>query len=239
MSGKQAHYLLPLLPLFAIVVTRLFYTSHDRLASRPIAEAISAAVVIAALWIAPTIADQYELLTPFAELSRWWSLPLIPVAIAGFIVRFPTPAHRVRWGALGWTLIIAVGHTALFQAVHDGYDVTRTAQQINKLQQHNVPVAFLGKYAGQFQYAGRLQRPIDVLANDQALSHWLRQHPDGYVVISRDRSQSTYHPSTRSSPPHLRDLKANRMELWAVADLDDVASSRLGLTQRREGAKVR
>jgi 4-amino-4-deoxy-L-arabinose transferase-like glycosyltransferase len=238
MSGKQAHYLLPLLPLFAIILTRLLYTGQDRLASRPIAEAISAAVVIAALWIVPAIADQHEMLEPFAGLSRYWSLPLIPVAIAGLIVRFPTPAHRIRWGALGWTLTIAIGHTALFQAVHDGYDVTRTAQQISKLQHQNVPVAFLGKYAGQFQFAGRLERPIDVLANDQALTDWLCQHPNGYVVISRDRSQTTEHPSTLSSPAHLRDLKANRMELWAVADLHDANSARLGLTQRREGAKA-
>jgi hypothetical protein len=55
------------------------------------------------------------------------------------------------------------------------------AQRLKSLEEQGRPVAHLGKYHGQFQFLGRLSRPVASVTED-ALAAWLVQHPDGYVV---------------------------------------------------------
>lgn len=63
-------------------------------------------------------------------------------------------------------------------------DVARAAAAIADWQAQGRAVAFYGRYEGQFEFAGRLQRPPDVL-DAQTLGAWLAAHPDGLVVSRR------------------------------------------------------
>ncbi len=111
---------------------------------------------------------------------------------------------------------MAIGHTAVFQAIGPGYDMTRVAGLVSESQSQGAPVAFVGKYFGQFQFLGRLTEPLDVLESFQEIPQWTAAHPNGYLVISRERGELPHQQVTKVVPPHLQDLKANRLEVWSA-----------------------
>jgi hypothetical protein len=61
------------------------------------------------------------------------------------------------------------------------FDLRPAAARIAALQAAGVPVAHFRIYENQFQYLGRLQRPLPEVWDD-TLKSWSAQHPDGRVV---------------------------------------------------------
>jgi hypothetical protein len=50
------------------------------------------------------------------------------------------------------------------------------------LEQKGIPIANVGKYAGQFQFLGRLHKePEEVAAGD--MEKWFAAHPDGKAIV--------------------------------------------------------
>ena len=46
---------------------------------------------------------------------------------------------------------------------------------------HHRPIAYVGRYAGQFHFLGRLERPFDEVTPEQ-LPGWIANHPTGLVI---------------------------------------------------------
>ena len=61
------------------------------------------------------------------------------------------------------------------------HEVSGAARVIDSAQRQGRAVAHVGPYAGQFQFAGRLQKPLEVLTPEQ-VELWLVGHPDGLLV---------------------------------------------------------
>jgi hypothetical protein len=49
------------------------------------------------------------------------------------------------------------------------------------LQAQNLPLAQIGKYYGQFQFIGRLEKPIEVIQPAE-VQRWARSHPRGRLI---------------------------------------------------------
>ena len=63
------------------------------------------------------------------------------------------------------------------------YDIRPLAQEIGKLQARGVPVANHGDYHAQYQFFGRLEKPIDELATPFEIKPWFEKHPDGVLIM--------------------------------------------------------
>lgn len=120
-SGKQVHYLVPLVPAFALIASRL---------------------------------------TAAAPPGRFSITALAAV------------------GAITYVLLLAGLSHYLWQR----YDITPLAQQIRALQQQGIPVANLDGYHAQYQFAGRLEAPVEEIDKIGRAAEWFAAHPNGVAL---------------------------------------------------------
>jgi hypothetical protein len=128
------------------------------------------------------------LLTPRTSLARLIQMALLPVLLA-----------------LTVNLEFAVSLRPFF-------DVTPLAQQIRHLAKTG-PIAVYGRYDGQFDLAGRLEEPPEILHDTAVALTWAEQNPRG-VVISFFRGGILHLPEKPLYLGHAEDFRA---ALWASA----------------------
>lgn len=81
------------------------------------------------------------------------------------------------------SLIGTVGAYALFAlALYPAFDMRPAAQVLARAEAEGHAIGNLGLYDGQFEFAGRMTRPIERLFEGQALQDWAARHPRGLVI---------------------------------------------------------
>ncbi len=63
------------------------------------------------------------------------------------------------------------------------YDVAPLARKIAELQAAGRAVGNDGVYHAQYQFAGRLDKPIEELSTHVEAERWVEAHPDGAIVL--------------------------------------------------------
>lgn len=180
-SGKQPHYLLPMLPAFALLVARA-------LDGRPMETerwhlALPLAVLVlfgAALVVVPLVGGR--------GLPAWAPLvsPGVGIALLALTLLFALRFQRLfterctTIGLLSLVLFAAL-HFGLSEVARRAYDLGATARYVSGLERQGRPIAFVGKYHGQLHFLGRLRRPFaEIETGTESL--WLLRHPEGKVV---------------------------------------------------------
>lgn len=176
-SGKQVHYLVPILPAFALYAGRVVSTSGPQ-GGAWLPVAMAGVAGVAMLYFA------------FHGIPAFWvegnALPLWPggvlvllaAGLLGPLHGIGTPLAKT---ALAGLATLALGQVWLFQAVGPRYDVHPIAAAVRRAQDAGAPVCHLGSYHGQFHFAGRLTKPLEIVETGR-LAAWLDRHPDGVVV---------------------------------------------------------
>ncbi len=206
-SGKQVKYLLPLLPLIALWLAR-------RAARNAQATVVSDRWFLAAL---PAAAAALILVVPaFAARAAWlgdvspyWALPPVAVAVACGLWRPANLEDAARALALVAVAIVVVLNLAVAPAARASFDLGEISRRIGTLQARGVPVAYLGRYQGQFHFPGRLRQPVAALTAEPARDAWVAAHPQGYLVEYR-RSAGEAAPADLFSRP----WRGGRLVLW-------------------------
>lgn len=186
-SGKQLYYLLSLMPPVALVAARLLPAREISPRRRDLALVALAFVLLAAVLAgAPSFAAAgrlpgwLELLPPLAGL--------VPLAGAAALF-FPAIRNRTvalqRIAAVSVLTLLAL-LWAVGRAAASSYDVSRIAGYLSKLESEGHPIAHAGRYHGEYQFAGRLRRPLEVIEPPE-VDAWLSRHPDGYAVVYANR----------------------------------------------------
>jgi 4-amino-4-deoxy-L-arabinose transferase-like glycosyltransferase len=186
-SGKQPHYLLPLLPGLALLVGRALGISSPRRSRGfvlPLTVLAIAGLVVAGL---PRLwADELFGLAPFwvTRVSPWWGLAIVALALVcgAWASRcFDAPGRARALAVAGATALILI-ELGPARLASRGYDVTPLARHLSVLEREGSAVANLGTYAGQYDFAGRLERrPEEITAAE--VMDWVATHPKGRVVV--------------------------------------------------------
>ncbi len=181
LSGKQPHYLLPIIPLLAILLA-VALTERDDEPQRktslrlPAALCGAAAVLVAALPL--TSAADRLLVTPWSPV--WGAAGALGIFALARAAPWATAIRRLAFFA---PLLALTAEAAFFTANRAAYDPTSAAAFVRRLQDDGHPVARIGAYAGDLHFPGRLAKPIEVLGDDPAAAAaWRTAHPDGYVI---------------------------------------------------------
>jgi 4-amino-4-deoxy-L-arabinose transferase-like glycosyltransferase len=127
------------------------------------------------------------LLTPRASQARLVQLALLPVLLAITV-----------------NLEFAI-------ALRPFFDLRPIALQIRSLEEAGRPVAVFGRYDGEFDLNGRLQRPPEVLHDVPAAVAWAQANPSG-AVVSFFRGGILHLPERPLYLGHAEDFRA---ALWA------------------------
>jgi 4-amino-4-deoxy-L-arabinose transferase-like glycosyltransferase len=177
-GGKQIHYLMPLLPGFAILAGARCRDAEPRRWDA----AVPAGLLLlagAALLIAERLRQTVRLPQWLSEVSPAWGAALLAGAL---LLAFIKEGQR-QVVALSLTcplLLIAV-HLAGAGPLGRRYDLEPVAALLKAGEQAGRPIAFVGPYSGQFHFLGRLDRPFEETTRD-SLAAWAAGHPLGLVV---------------------------------------------------------
>lgn len=180
-SGKQIHYLVPLFPAFALFSGRLL-TRMSR-GSFLLPASVAGLIGIAMLYFA--VAGLPEKLADWGRMPFWPGIMLLMIVpITAWFGR--DPRWRLPSLAILGAAAIALMQVYVAKNIGSSFDVHPIANQIKQLQDGGIPVANAGRYHAQFQFAGRLEKPLEQL-NEDEISPWLDKNPAGVVVMYANR----------------------------------------------------
>lgn len=176
-GGKQFHYLIPLLPPFAIFLAskQSSWAETPHLAQRLIIFCIFS-VLVCLFW---------PLLFPPTHFSYNQLAALIPL-LTGFLIFYYRKSYEMLNKML--FLIIPICGLALLISSKDflyaTFSMEPLAQKISDLQKQHQTVAIWEKYDDQYHFFGRLEGRLKVT---KSLS-WLDNHADAIVLFSGNKN---------------------------------------------------
>jgi 4-amino-4-deoxy-L-arabinose transferase-like glycosyltransferase len=177
-SGKQIHYLVPLFPVFALFAGRLLARAPGGGLWLP--ALLVAAVGAAMVYLAPDgLSGKLDL---WEGLPRWPGAALVLLACAAVWLGRKAEWRMASLASLGAALFALV-QFYVSDSLWRRYDIRPMAQEIRKLQDRGIAVANHGDYHAQYQFFGRLERPVDELLTPFDIKPWFEKHPDGAVVF--------------------------------------------------------
>jgi 4-amino-4-deoxy-L-arabinose transferase-like glycosyltransferase len=228
-GSKRPHYLIPMLPPLALLMGHALRRRPQKETTAsglglPLGATAAIGLLLALIGpLAHTLAASFHLpgLAPWLqEIHPGAGLALCAVVLYLWMSRKPRPG----------LFKLTVASVGLFTAVHVGvlavaspaYDVLPVARYLGGVQAAGHPVAVTGRYQGEFQFGGRLTRPLEVLPDDPAQARaWLADHPMGHVTLRfRDA------PPPELGTPEYR--QAYRGQWLAVYSSDAMGDETLG-----------
>ncbi len=180
-SGKQPYYLRPLGPACALMAARA-------LSARPAAtrrwHAVVATSLLAATGLAVALAGFGLLEAKALEgVSPWAGVAVVLVAVALVARRPAGPVADARGLAVAAVACLALMLAAFSpSALLAAQDLRPLSAVLATAQREGKPVAHAGNYEGQFQFLGRLRRPLEVISREEA-PRWTAGHPDGVLLL--------------------------------------------------------
>ena len=183
-SGKQLHYLLPLYPALALLIGAGLLRQPDV----SVRALLPVSLVIAGLGVlllnAPGMQAERHLPAWVADIPAWGGILLILLAAMLPLAGQAADAERhIRLLAVNGVLVVLILILAVMRPAAPYYDISLPARMIATYQRNHVPVAHIGKYHDQFQFAGRLQQPLTILTPDR-ISAWIEVNPTGRIITT-------------------------------------------------------
>ncbi len=194
MSGKQIHYLLPLLPAAALLMQRVRNVPDDL---RWFALTLAVCLIIVAVVVSLNAFD-----LPTLNINADGLLVIVGLAAMLILAR-----HDLALTA-AFTAIVFVGlHLHGWRSAFVPYDLAWVGSELRA--QGNPHVAFIGLYHGEFTFLGRLDRPVEKITSAD-ISSWRAAHPRGIVIAQTDM----YHRGINTQPDLQQRYRGGMMALW-------------------------
>jgi 4-amino-4-deoxy-L-arabinose transferase-like glycosyltransferase len=182
-SGKQMHYLLPIFPVFALLVARgLSVLDAPRLKPDMLLVVLATAIAGGILLYLPHYAEHHHVAPWISDIPQWGGLGLIAAAVLLILLRRSGTAHEVWRLTLMSAWVVAMLYLAVVRQAGLAYDIRPISQQLKALQDAGVPLAHSGQYHGQYQFIGRLHAAPEIVI-DGNLGPWFAQHPNGKAIV--------------------------------------------------------
>ncbi len=215
-SGKQPHYVLPLIPGVALLVAA--GARVDEKASRfgllPWIVFAGFGLVLFAIFFAKAkIISEFKIASiPDGLGLAVMELGALSVAIgvSGMWRHGRTPNLDIPNLALA-TIVLGIGLNVFAgQNIFRLYDVSPTAMVLATIEEQGRPIGHVGKYHGQFQFLGRLTNPLEVLAATD-IESWANANPNG-VLVGYHRSL----PATVGDTLDRQVFRSRTLVIWEV-----------------------
>ncbi len=181
LPSKQIHYLIPMLPAFALLVARVVGQNAEkpRLAGEWLLPVLFGAIGIFLVYLPKT--PGLSKLNWVQTVQPAWGLSVLAIAI---ILALSVWIKRgLSIAALSTALVTAifVGFIFFFRYAGPAYNLAPAAMQVKNYNEQHIPYVYVGNYQGQFNFLGRLTQPLPVLPGER-LADWAAQHADGYLI---------------------------------------------------------
>lgn len=196
-SGKQVHYLIPLLPSVILFLTAAFLALDDKLKKLDTGLIIGTTVILtmipvilklAAGQIGASVEKAMHAEIAFAAMPVWPSLIVTVIVLA---LGFGIKGQKIK-GVLA-IAVAMMGMISAFQmsakeGFYPHYDLAPMAAELAKYP--DSPLAFVRNYHGEFGFLGRLDRPVQQILPKE-MKGWFAEHPNGLMFI-RTKNPAEY-----------------------------------------------
>jgi 4-amino-4-deoxy-L-arabinose transferase-like glycosyltransferase len=179
-SGKQVHYLIPLFPALALMLSRSLPTAQKNLTWGDFIPYGIVIIIGLALLLLPYLSG-IRLYHWVQNRQLWWPVCIILIGLAGLLSLTITRKYSPFKLALAMIALVTISLIGFFDSEGHAFHLNDAAYKLEKEMQAGHPVAWMGKYDGQFQFLMRLKQPMEIIPYGKK-TFWLRQHPDGRVV---------------------------------------------------------
>ena len=192
-SGKQLHYLLPVFPALALIFARLLVDHHLRQEvqsswhrSGLLLPGLLFIVLGLALAIAPLVAEHFGWPEEISQIDFRWGPGLAFLALMALVFTPIRSGMMMRvsiLSLLSTTFVISL-HLSVKPVLDDRFNLKSVSKKIGVWQRSGIEFAFVGKYHGQFNFMGRLEKPIySIGLQDSDMDDWFTANPQGRVII--------------------------------------------------------
>jgi len=214
-SGKQAKYLVPFLPAFALLagraLTQLRGPARGWEFLPPALGFLAFPGVL--LWLRAR-PDSMKLPEWAGEVPLW---PLLLLAlVAPALLCFGRSETRTQLRALAFAVLFAVAMlgAGVIPAFAPYSDPVPAARYLADLQAQQLPLAHLGKYHATYNFAGRLRTPIEILDAPE-VKGWVAAHPQGRVLmVERSRYPEGKAAGGKPGPEYQAPFRGAWLQSW-------------------------
>lgn len=214
-SGKQVKYLLPLVPAAILLLARLA-AAAEPVPRRPLLAAFMLILGGAVLASLPFLVSP-ERAYWATQLPLWPGAALVVIGVLTLLIPAVAPDRQVLLITISSVLLVIGGHLGVLRPAALSYDLEPIAERLGRLQAEGRPIAHLGRYHGQFHFYGRLEQPLEEIAQ-RNVEQWVDRHPEGYVILYYDKWDG---PETGAD--YVQSFRGDRhdLALWSARRLGD------------------
>jgi len=180
-SGKQPHYLLPLMPACALLTARLLSEPGVTVRRWHLLPVLTGPVLLGGAMVAAPFLRGGKVPSWVAQVSPGAGVLLLALAVAAFVLFDRLFAHRVAGPTLVSLVLLLGLHIGFSEVARTAYDVEPIARYLKSAEEQERPIAWVGDYHGQLHFVGRLEHPFQEIPGGSE-SLWIRQNPRGRVV---------------------------------------------------------
>jgi 4-amino-4-deoxy-L-arabinose transferase-like glycosyltransferase len=178
-SGKQAYYMMPAIPAFALILARLATSVEGPVLKRDMAFAIAGTILLGAF---PLIANHLPVLAETGLknlIADWYSIPMM--ACGAVLIPFSWKRIESAVFAVGTTgiLFFVLVILSVRPSLWTGFDLRPLSSTVAS---HEGDVGWYGSYHGQINYVGKI-RHVFVPENVDELAEWLQSHPSAVFIV--------------------------------------------------------
>ncbi len=174
-SGKQPHYLLPLLPALALIGGIRLAEGRWRIVRWRLGAVVTAIAVVLGVAL-PSLHPQGNTAVAWIGLAA-----LLVLGLALMFWRSPR-AMQVIHVALVMAATTMLTKLAFAAALWPRYEVQTISLKLAAAQQAGIPLLHITEPAGLFGFAGRTTQAIPSVSSHAAVAAWVLAHPDGWVI---------------------------------------------------------
>jgi len=182
-SGKQVHYLLPAFPAFALISAYALDRSEKHQAWDPLIPGVII-ILIGFVFLTPSIFPYPQKLSLLlSKMNPYYGIVLIiagPTLYNLYSLNFLSGMLRTALMSASTLLMVMMLYLS-FAGVFTLYDLKDISSYVARLQDKGAEVSYVGTYHGQFNFLGRLAKPVEVVQPEQ-VEQWAADHPDGCIV---------------------------------------------------------
>ncbi len=183
-SGKQIHYILPLLPVSSLLIAHLVTTVPVRTKYDQIPVLVIFLVLSLALFIVPQLSLHGGDREMLQYIPKWLAVVPLSAGLLLYMARPDSMLKCIKIVSSSMLLLVILLHLALADQLHTIYDQTVIGARIKQAQDANEPVAvFPSKLMDQFQFSGRLLTPVIPQNTFSELVTWSVDNPQASCLI--------------------------------------------------------
>lgn len=174
-SGKQPHYLLPLLPALALLIGVRLAQGRWRIVRWRLGAVISVVAIVMAV-ILPSLHPRGNM------AAAWVAMALIVLLGLTLLCWRGQRAMQVMQVALAMVAMTTLAKFAFAAALWPRYEVRIVSLKLAAAQRAGIPLLHITDPQGLFGFAGRSTQGIPSVSSHAAVEAWAATHPDGWVI---------------------------------------------------------